>query len=254
MKGNAFETLKRAPAYRIVEEAVRKKILEGVIAPGDLLPSETDLAEQLGVTRPTVREAFRSLEATGLVERGSRRRMMVTAPPPRIVRAAMHDAIVLHRISFREIWELNMALEPEAAALAAANAEDAILDAIAENLRRTEEVLSDPGALAEVDVEFHDLVARASGNHALLLAREPLGELLFPAYGTVIRKVGPGARLLDAHQKVYEALRAGDVDVARDWMARHIRDFRRGCELAGLNFDEPVSTQPTSEEGEHHGA
>ena len=87
-----------------------------------------------------------------------------------------------------------------------------------------------------------------SGNHALLLAREPLGALLLPAYGTVIRKIGPGKRLLEAHTKVYEALRAGDVDVARDWMARHIRDFRRGCEVAGLDFDEPVSTQLNTED------
>ena len=248
MASSPFETLKRAPAYRVVEEAVRKKILDGDLAPGELLPSEIDLAEQLGVTRPTVREAFRSLETTGLVERGARRRMMVTAPSPRVVRDAMHDAIVLHRVSYRELWELNMALEPEASGLAATNADEDVLEAIAENLRRTADCLSDPDALVEADVEFHDLVARASGNHALLLAREPLGALLFPAYGTVIRKIGPGKRLLEAHTKIYEALRAGDVDIARDWMARHIRDFRRGCELAGLDFDEPVSIQINSED------
>ncbi len=248
MATSAFETLKRAPAYRVVEEAVRKKILDGDLAPGELLPSEIDLAEQLGVTRPTVREAFRALETTGLVERGARRRMMVTAPSPRVVRDAMHDAIVLHRISYRELWELNMALEPEAAALAASKADDAILEAIEANLGRTADCLPDPGALVEADVEFHDLVARASGNRALLLAREPLGALLFPAYGTVIRKIGPGERLLEAHTNVFEALRSGDVEVARDWMARHIRDFRRGCELAGLDFDEPVSIQLNSQD------
>ena len=238
-----FEPLKRSPAYRVVEETVRKKILDGDLAPGELLPSEIDLAEQLGVTRPTVREAFRALETTGLVERGPRRRMMVTAPSSRIVSTAMRDAIVLHGISYRELWELNMLLEPEAAALAAANATEGDLSAIAENLKRTAHHLSDPSALVEADMEFHDLVARASGNHALLLAREPLGALLLPAYGTVIRKIGPGERLLEAHTKVFEALRGGNVEVARDWMARHIRDFRRGCELAGLDFDEPVSTQ-----------
>lgn len=244
MSDGPFETLKRAPAYRVVEESVRQKILDGVLKPGDLLPSETDLAEQLGVTRPTVREAFRSLEGAGLVERGPRRRMMVTAPSPRIVRNAMHQAIVMHGVSYRELWELNMALEPMAAALAATNASPEILDAIQVNLERTAGCLSDPGALAEADVEFHDLVAQAAGNHALLISREPLGELLFPAYGTVIRKIGPGRRLLEAHTKVYEALREGDVDTAREWMARHIRDFRRGCEVAGLDFDEPVTVNP----------
>ena len=239
-----FETLERAPAYRVVEESVRQKILDGELAPGDLLPSETDLAAQLGVTRPTVREALRGLESSGLVERGARRRMVVTAPSPRVVRDAMHQAIVLHGVSYRELWELNMALEPMAASLAATNATPEILDAIEANLERTAACLADPGALAEADVEFHDLVAQAAGNHALLISREPLGELLFPAYGTVIRKIGPGRRLLEAHTKVYEALRAGDVETARDWMARHIRDFRRGCEVAGLDLDEPVAASP----------
>jgi len=247
MASTGFETLKRAPAYRIVEEAVRKKILDGELSPGELLPSEIDLAEQLGVTRPTVREAFRSLEGAGLVERGPRRRMMVTAPSPRIVRNAMHQAIVMHGVSYRELWELNMALEPMAASLAATNATPEILDAIETNLERTAACLADPGALVEADVEFHDLVAQAAGNHALLISREPLGELLFPAYGTVIRKVGPGRRLLEAHTKIYEALRDKDVDTARDWMARHIRDFRRGCEVAGLDFDEPVTVSPNTD-------
>lgn len=251
MARSEFETLKRAPAYRIVEEAVRKKILDRELAPGELLPSEIDLAERLGVTRATVREAFRALEATGLVERGPRRRMVVTAPSPRIVRDAMHDAILLHDVSYRELWELNMVLEPQASALAAANADAEVLAEIAENLESTADCLSDPDALVELDVEFHDLVARASGNHALLIAREPLGALLLPAYGAVIRTIGPGERLLEAHTKIHEALCKGDVDVARDWMARHIRDFRRGCELAGLDFDEPVSTQLASETREH---
>lgn len=236
-----FETLDRAPAYRIVEESVRRKILNGVLAPGDLLPSETALAALLGVTRPTVREALRGLESTGLVERGARRRMVVTAPSPRVVRDAMHQAIVLHGVSYRDLWELNMALEPMAASLAATHATPEILDAIEANLARTAGCLADPGALAEADVEFHDLVAQAADNHALLISREPLGELLFPAYGTVIRKIGPGRRLLEAHTKVYDALRAGDVETARDWMARHIRDFRRGCEVAGLDLDAPVA-------------
>lgn len=92
-------------------------------------------------------------------------------------------------------------------------------------------------------MEFHELVARAADNHAMLLAREPLGELLLPAYGTVIRKLGPGERLFEAHTKIFQALKKGNDKQAHTWMAKHIRDFRRGCELAGLNMDAPVSTK-----------
>jgi len=237
---SAIKSIKRAPAYQLAEEALRKMIMDGELQPGEMLPVEHDLADQLGVTRPTVREALRKLESSGLVVRGARRRMVVSAPSPHIASDAMLQAIVLHGISYREIWQMHIALEPMAAGLAATKIDTALLSDIESNLQRTEDVLKDPDALVEADIEFHDLVARASGNHALLLARAPIGEFLFPAYGAVINKLGPGQRLLDAHTQIFNALKVNDADTARDWMTKHIRDFLRGCELAGLEIDDPV--------------
>lgn len=235
-----FEAIERAPAYKVVERRIRKSVLDGTLSPGDMLPGETELAEQLGVTRPTVREAFRSLENSGLIVRGARRRMVVTAPASHVTSDAMHNSIVLHGVSYRELWEVNIALEPAAAGLAAQNADSDLIQALEANLERTSRVLADPDELAMADIEFHELVARASGNHALLLAREPLGQLLFPAYRTVIRQIGPGRRLFEAHTRIFEAIKAADSETARDWMTKHIVDFRRGCELAGLDLNDPV--------------
>lgn len=255
-----FETIKRAPAYKVVEQSIRKSVLDGTLSVGSMLPGETELAEQLGVTRPTVREAFRSLENSGLIGRGRRRRMVVTAPAAHVVSDAMHNSMVLHGVSYRELWEVNIALEPAAADLAArrvANAnvadegateeeaandgaDSGVLQAIEANLEWTSRVLADADELAKADIEFHELVAQASGNRALLLAREPLGQLLLPAYRTVIREIGPGRRLFEAHTRIFEAIRAADSETAREWMTRHIVDFRRGCELAGLDLDDPV--------------
>lgn len=235
-----IKSLKRAPAYQLAEEALRKMIMAGDLKPGELLPVEHDLADQLGVTRPTVREALRKLESSGLVVRGIRRRMMVSAPSPDIASDAMRQAIVLHSISYREIWQLHMALEPLAAGLAANKIETSLLAKIEANLRHTEDVLNEPEALVEADITFHDLVAEASGNQALLLARTPIGKFLFPAYGAVIDKLGPGPRLLDAHTHIFNALKLNDAEAAREWMTKHIRDFLRGCEMAGLEIDDPV--------------
>lgn len=235
-----FETIKRAPAYKVVEQSIRKSVLDGTLSVGSMLPGETELAEQLGVTRPTVREAFRSLENSGLIGRGPRRRMVVTAPEAHVVSDAMHNSMVLHGVSYRELWEVNIALEPAAADLAARSASSDLLEAIETNLEWTSRVLADPDELAKADIEFHELVAQASGNRALLLAREPLGQLLLPAYRTVIREIGPGRRLFEAHKRIFEAIRAADHDTARDWMTKHIVDFRRGCELAGLDLDDAV--------------
>lgn len=243
IKKQSFKAVAKVPAYQLVEESIRSMIMSGELAPGDLLPPETELAEQLEVTRPTVREAFRSLEGGGLIKRGPRRRMVVTAPSPHIVHNAMHEAIVLHGVTFRELWEINMALEPAAAALAASKISEELLAEIEDNLERTSKCLDKPAKLVECDVEFHELIAKAADNHALLLAREPLGELLFPAYGTVIRNIGPGERLYEAHTKIFQALKKGNEKQAQSWMIKHIDDFRRGCEVAGLNFDAPVTSR-----------
>ena len=241
MSDPVFETLERLPAYRVAELTIRRRILDGTLSPGTLLPPEHDLADQLGVTRPTVREAMRALESAGLIERGARRRMAVTAPARNVTTTAMHEAIVLHGISYRELWEVQTAVEPLAASLAAVNISAELLEQLRTNLDTTADCLDDPIALAAADVDFHDLIAQAAGNHALLLAREPLGALLFPAYGTVIRRIGPGRRLFEAHSRIFQALEAGDAETAQEWMTKHFVDFKRGCELAGLDLDDPVT-------------
>ncbi len=216
-----FETLKRVPAYVLVENAIKDMILSGKLGPGELLPGEHALAEQLGVTRPTVREAMRTLESSGLVERGHRRRMQVVAPSAEISGSAIRNAIVMPDITYRELWEVSTALEPLAARLAAERASPELLNKIETNLEQTRACIDDPKALVQADIEFHELVTEASGNHALQLARAPLSEFLSGAYGVVTQKLGPGERLLQAHEIIFTALADKDAQTAEEWMAKH---------------------------------
>lgn len=238
---NQFKSLKRAPAYILAEEAIRGMILDGTLGAGDLLPGEHDLADQLGITRPTVREAFRKLESSGLIERGHRRRMQVSVPSSEVSSSAIRHAIVMHGVTYRDLWEVSTSIEPTAARLAAERADESILALIETNLERTRACIDKPKELVQADMEFHELVTRASGNHALQLAREPLGEFLAEAYGVVTKKVGPGKRLLKAHEMIFEAIKNRDAATSEEWMAKHYRDFLRGCEVAGINVDDPVS-------------
>lgn len=235
-----FDQLERMPAYMVVGQSIRAAILEGRLRPGDLLPAEHELAEQLGVTRSTVREGLRALEHAGLVERGARRRLRVVQPSHKAIGSAMHDVLVLQRITYRDLWEIMMALEPTAAELAATRATPEVLDSLRVNLALTADVIQDPVRLVEVDVAFHSLVAEATANMALLLARSTIARLFYPAYGEVIRRLGPGERLHAAHRHVATAIERGDSDMAAEWMRKHIRDFRRGCTIAGIDLDQAV--------------
>src|SRR3546814_10129471 len=75
-----FPKLKRVPAYRVVAEALVEEVLQRRLPPGSQLPSETDLAEQFGVNRSTVRESVRLLEEAGLVQRRPQKRLVITRP------------------------------------------------------------------------------------------------------------------------------------------------------------------------------
>jgi DNA-binding FadR family transcriptional regulator len=80
-------------------------------------------------------------------------------------------------------------------------------------------------------------IARATHNPVLGLAQEPLLQLLEPSLRIMIDKVPQArARIATAHRRLLEALEARDESAAQEWMARHIRDFRRGYELAGIDL------------------
>jgi DNA-binding FadR family transcriptional regulator len=246
MADATFERLPRAPVYQVVAERIRAAIVSGEIPQGRYLPTEQELARQLGVTRQTVRESIRLLETAGLIERGKQRRLRAGRPSQEAVSASYHEAMLLHGITYRELWEWEMALDPGVAALAAERCTPEMAKLLEANLCATESVIAEPNALAEVDVEFHRLVAETTANRAIQLARTPAISLLYPAYGNVIRAIGPGRRLLHAHTRIVAAITSGDPDMAREWMSKHIRDFKRGCELAGFDLDEPVTVFDTS--------
>lgn len=236
----SFDRLAHQPAYKVVSEKIRNAIVSGEIAAGDLLPTETDLAEQFGVTRSTVREAIRLLEHGGILGRAGRKRLVVTLPGMEAVGRSVSSAMLMHQVTYEELWQVAMGLEPLAGKLACLSATKEEKQLLANILALTEQVMDDHDALLKVEIEFHNLVAEATHNNALLLARAPLNELFYPAWGAIIRALSPGERILVAHQHVYDAICAGDQDKAEEWMEKHMRDFRRGIEMGNLGFDQPV--------------
>jgi len=230
-----------APGYRRVAEALEEEILSGRLKAGDLLPTEGELAVQLGVHRSTIREGIRALENAGLVRRAGAKRLMVCAPDRSEVVWSVTRALGLGGITFPELWELLMALEPYAARLAAGRVSPQLAAQLKENLRATEAQLYDDEALVELDVEFHRLLAQATRNRALALQEEPVGLMLHSATDQLYRR-SPRARfrLLEAHRHVLEAVLANDPTTAEAWMRKHIQDFRRGYIVAGMDFKGPI--------------
>ena len=136
------------------------------------------------------------------------------------------------------------AVEPALAGKAAKCASSDVIKELEENVERTRLALNDKASLTALDIEFHDLVAKASSNRVLDLTRRPLSLLFYPAFYPIMSRLNAAERLIIAHEHIVAHIRAGEETGAREWMERHIDDFQRGYQLAGLDMAQPITAQP----------
>ncbi|HEY7753346.1 MAG TPA: GntR family transcriptional regulator [Steroidobacteraceae bacterium] len=241
-----FEPLGYAPAYLRVSEEIRGRILRRELSEGQALPTETELARQFEVNRSTVREALRKLESNGLIgRRRGGKRLYVTRPTREAIVGGLSQAFTLHRARVVDVWEALQAVQPGIAAAAAERRSAASLARLEEIARRFAS-RQGPRAQAVADVaEFFDALGEASGNPVFVLLNEPLLRLLRPSLAVIIDRVPQArGRIETAQAKVVAAVRARDTVAAADWMARHVRDFRRGYEVAGIPLSTEVGDEP----------
>jgi DNA-binding FadR family transcriptional regulator len=226
------------PAYRKVAAAIGARILSRSLSEGERLPSETELARQFGVNRSTVREALRELESRGLLQRRPGSKLMsVSRPHHQTIAAGVSDALLLHDVTARDVWEALTILEPPLAAAAARARSATDLAAIAAAAQGFAAERADTAEAVRRTAEVFRCIGRATHNPVLGLAQEPLLRLLEPSLQIMIDKV-PQARerIATAHKRLLEVLEAQDAEGAHSWMARHIRDFRKGFEIAGIDL------------------
>ena len=233
-----FEAIRTEPAYRKVADALMERILDRTLSHGDRLPSETELARQFGVNRSTVREAVRELQSNGLLgrRRGSKL-LVVTRPEADHVAEGVSRALVLHDVTYRDVWESLTILEPpmaEAAARRRTDADLALITAAAVNFAANN---AGTESAAFHATEFFRTVGAATHNSILMMAHEPLLQLLEPSLRAMMGKVPQSrARINVAEKRILEAIRSKDVEAARSWMTRHIRDYSKGYEIAGIDL------------------
>ncbi len=229
-----FTPIRVQPAYCKVAAALLERITDRSINPGERLPAEMELARQFGVHRGTVREALRELESNGVLtrERGSKL-MMVTRPTRDAVAAGVSRALTLHDVSYQDVWEALTALAPPIAAAAARNRRAADLSRI--------EAVAQKEVSVEQTPDFFRAVGEATHNGVFMLAHEPLLQMLAPALDTLIEKVPQAAtRIATAQKRIATAIRDKDPVQAQEWMAKHVRDFRRGFEIARIALERPI--------------
>lgn len=143
---------------------IRRYIRDRELQPGDILPGENALSEQLGVSRTVIREAFRALAALGILEVGNGRKARVAAPDADPLSLILDHTVHTRQLSFQQILDVRRTLELRTASLAALRRSEQDVSELRELVAQMFSLIEEPDLLMEADIRFHEVIARASGN------------------------------------------------------------------------------------------
>lgn len=223
--GPLFSPVSTGRVSAEIVDRIKAAIRAGALAPGDQLPPERDLTKQLGVSRVSVRDALRMLEANGLIEVrvGARGGAFVTAPAPRLVGEGLADMLLLADVDAAQVTEVRMIFELGLLELACERATEEDVTALREICDRADATIAAGSYDPALSAEFHTRLARCTHNEALALFAEsfqaPLASSLRRA-----READPVAGAVGAleHRAIAEAVAAHDAAGARRIMAEHL--------------------------------
>ncbi|MGW1678308.1 FadR/GntR family transcriptional regulator [Saccharopolyspora sp. NPDC002376] len=228
----------RTRTYELVIDRIEEQIVSGQLGVGDRLPPERDLAQMLGVSRAAVREAFRALEAQGVlrmaVGTGPDSGTTVAALPSQALTRLLRLHVALANFPVADVVRARVMLERESARNAAQRATEAELDELRALLDEMESPDCDRERFNDLDTQFHVAIAEAGGNRLVadmtIAIRESLRRPLLAAFDDLGDEWFPIADgLRHDHRLIHQALAAGDSTEAEEQVERHIRSFYRSA-------------------------
>ncbi len=206
-------------------------IESGALRPGDRLAPERELAEQLGVSRPTVRAGLHALAAMGVTESRQGAGTFITGGPPRLGAGPLSFLAALHGFTRDQIFEARKVLEVGAAGLAAERGLTDRLAPMAEEVTGMFAALSEPQTFLVHDVRFHRAIAAASGNPVLLALVEMISSLVYEQRRMTVEHAIDLKESAEMHRRIYQAIRDRDPERARLEMTKHL-DLARAAQAS----------------------
>jgi len=219
-----FETIRKNKVYEEVAKQIERLVLTK-LHPGDKLPSERELAEMLGVSRSSIRDAIRSLELVGLVEPRQGAGTVVREITSEVLVTPLSSILAHKRQLVGELLEFRKMLEPSLAARAATQASTEKLSAMEEILERQANKLAHGELAIEEDSEFHYTIAMASENSVVLRVLDILMDLLRETRARSLQRKGRPEKSFAGHRKILSAIKRRDATAAEAAMRQHLKDI-----------------------------
>jgi DNA-binding FadR family transcriptional regulator len=223
-----FTPVRQSRASGEIVSQIERAIFAAELRTGDRLQSERELAEQFGVSRITVRDALRVLEARGLihVKVGAMGGAFVADANTDRVAESISTYIRLKRMTLSELAEARTVVEAATASLAAQRADAGAVSRLQQSVDAARTLLREPITHADASMDFHVELARAARNEVLEATVEAYRELLVPSIRD-LRDDRTGRATQKAHEELVEAVRRRDPDGAREIMLTHLADFEK---------------------------
>lgn len=230
-----WSPVRRVRTHEQVVAQIQEKILDGELRVGAKLPSERDLVEALGVSRSSVREALRSLEAMGIIESrggcGRESGSTISGRSTEALGTLLRLHVALAEIALDDLVDVRVQLERQSAASAASNRSErdiATLRALIELQRGSRQSSTE---FNELDAEFHVAIARASGNKLsatfMQALREAVKAEMVRAFAAMDDWRSVADQLITEHSAIVDAIESGKAARAANLVEAHIRTFYR---------------------------
>lgn len=212
---------------------VRERLFRGELKPGDFLGSENELAQKLGVSRVPVRDAFKTLQALGIIEVkvGSKGGARIASADFNLFADALAVQLVLVGITIEEMFDSQIAIEVMATELATKHATQANLQNLRNYISELESICLRPMTKAaalrftEVSMCFHEALVDAAHNRALAAQFKALRRVLEPIYARRTSDV-VAKHVVASHKKLLESITKGDAEMACKLMRRRLETIR----------------------------
>jgi GntR family transcriptional repressor for pyruvate dehydrogenase complex len=238
-----FKTARVHRVSQNIAKQIRDAILAGDLKPGDRLPSEKELSENFGVSKASLREAFRALEALGLLEvrQGMGGGAFVREVDLETARNSLFNYIFFQNPSIQEFTQLRSLIEPAVAEIAARKATEADLAFLEENLTQTRDKMDVGPFYYELDSKFHHRLAEISGNRLICFVIDSLKNAIVNIKLQLELDRDFSIQVYKAHMRIFEALKKREPERAREEMLKHIIEVDERM-VAFCNGDSPFES------------
>ncbi len=218
-----------------IVEHITSMISRGELKPGDRLPSERELALNLGVSRTALREAVRTLSLMDLLTVRQGGGTFVAELMPGSFMKPLTPMLAMGRVDTLELIEARRIIEPKAARLCAERATEDDIEKMGSIIGKMKQSLGNLRLFNDLDLEFHLTIAEGSKNSVIVATLDTIRGALYEQVQEIQSLPGAAQRALDFHSQITGAISSRDAGSAEKHMLKHIKDVEKAAKRYLMN-------------------